>query len=164
VLFSPMPFGAFQPLKPAPGRPATISPGADINPEFKDLAQAWGWKMIAEHEKMDRDHPVGTAARSCSRASVVEKLRTAWVRKAPSGSFDSAPPSAAPRDKSVRRSAQDDGFVGVLKKDIPNKLALMGLLPGLSSAVPVRQAQGWPYGTRFGDGLLLWSRTMFTKS
>jgi hypothetical protein len=41
--------------------------------------------------------------------------------------FDSAPPSAASRDKSVRRSAQDDDFVGVLTKNIPNKLALMGL-------------------------------------
>jgi hypothetical protein len=30
------------------------------------------------------------------------------------------------RDKSVKRSAQDDDFVGVLKKNIPNKLALMG--------------------------------------
>jgi hypothetical protein len=30
-------------------------------------------------------------------------------------------------DKSVRRSAQDDDFVGILKKNIPNKLALMGL-------------------------------------
>ena len=49
------------------------------------------------------------------RASVVEKLRTARVRQAPSGSFDSAPPSAVSRHKSVRRSAQDDVFVGVLK-------------------------------------------------
>jgi hypothetical protein len=23
-----------------------------INPEFKDLAQSWGWKMITVHEKM----------------------------------------------------------------------------------------------------------------
>jgi putative endonuclease len=23
-----------------------------VNPEFKDLAQSWGWKMIAVHEKM----------------------------------------------------------------------------------------------------------------
>jgi putative endonuclease len=23
-----------------------------INPEFKDLAQTWGWKMITMHEKM----------------------------------------------------------------------------------------------------------------
>jgi hypothetical protein len=45
------------------------------------------------------------------RASVVEKVRAAWVRQAPSGSFDCAPPGAASRDKSVRRSAQDDVFV-----------------------------------------------------
>jgi hypothetical protein len=51
-----------------------------VNPEFKDLAQTWGWKMITAHEKCTRDHQVGIAARSCSRASVVEKLRTAWVR------------------------------------------------------------------------------------
>jgi predicted GIY-YIG superfamily endonuclease len=25
-----------------------------INPEFKNLAQSWGWKMITVHEKM---HP-----------------------------------------------------------------------------------------------------------
>jgi predicted GIY-YIG superfamily endonuclease len=24
-----------------------------VNPEFKDLAQTWGWKMITVHEKMD---------------------------------------------------------------------------------------------------------------
>jgi hypothetical protein len=23
-----------------------------INPEFKDFAQTWGWKMITVHEKM----------------------------------------------------------------------------------------------------------------
>jgi len=54
------------------------------------------------------------------------------------------------RDESVRRSAQDDDFVGVLKKNIPYKLVLMGLRPGLSSAssaVPVRQAQGRLRGT-----------------
>jgi hypothetical protein len=41
--------------------------------------------------------------------------------------------SAVSRDKSVRRSAQDDVFVGILKKNILNKLALMGLRPGLST-------------------------------
>jgi len=35
--------------------------------------------------------------------------------------------SAVPRDKSVRRSAQDDDFVEVSTKNIPNKLALMGI-------------------------------------
>jgi hypothetical protein len=31
----------------------------------------------------------------------------------------------------VGRSAQDDDFVGALTRNIPNKLALMGLCPGL---------------------------------
>ncbi len=39
-------------------------------------------------------------------ALVVEKLRAAWVRQAPSGSFDSAPSSAVSSDRSVMRSAQ----------------------------------------------------------
>jgi len=50
--------------------------------------------------------------------------------------------SAVPLDKSVRRSAQDDDFVGILKKNIPNKVALMGLRPGLSSAVPRSTSSG----------------------
>src|SRR5450631_3098493 len=70
------------------------------------------------------------------RASVVEKLPAALARQAPSGSFDSAPLSTAAPDKPSRRSAQDDGFAGVLMKNIPIRLTLMGLRPGLSSAVP----------------------------
>jgi hypothetical protein len=57
--------------------------------------------------------------------------------------------SAVSRDKSVRRSAQDDVFVGILTKNILNKLALMGLRPALSSAVPVRQAHGRLCGAHF---------------
>jgi hypothetical protein len=34
--------------------------------------------------------------------------------------------STVARDKSVRRSAQDDDFAGVLTKNIQSKLALMG--------------------------------------
>src|SRR6266702_4965199 len=45
-------------------------------------------------------------------------------------SFDSAP-SAVLRDKSVRRFAQDDDFVGGLKKNTPNRLTLVGRSPGL---------------------------------
>ncbi len=41
--------------------------------------------------------------------------------------FDSAPPSAVSRDKSVRRSAQDDDFVGVLTKNIPNQVSAYAL-------------------------------------
>ena len=32
-----------------------------INPEFKDLAQTWGWELITVHEKMYRDHQVRIA-------------------------------------------------------------------------------------------------------
>jgi hypothetical protein len=46
--------------------------------------------------------------------------------------------SAVSRDRSAKRFAQDDGFVGVLKKNILNELALMGLRPGLSSARAVQ--------------------------
>jgi hypothetical protein len=35
--------------------------------------------------------------------------------------------SAVSRNKSVRRFAQDDDFVGILTKNILNELALMGL-------------------------------------
>jgi hypothetical protein len=56
MLTLPMLFGAFQ--SPSPHRaapPATVfplGPHCPINPEFKNLAQTWGWKMITVHEKM----------------------------------------------------------------------------------------------------------------
>jgi hypothetical protein len=40
--------------------------------------------------------------------------------------------SSVSHDRSVTRSAQDDDFVGVLTKNIQNKLALMGHSPGLA--------------------------------
>src|ERR1700733_1819911 len=47
--------------------------------------------------------------------------------------------SAVSRDKPVWRSPpHDDDFLGVLKKNIPNKLALMGRSPELRSAVQPR--------------------------
>jgi hypothetical protein len=49
------------------------------------------------------------------------------------GSFDSAPPSVLTRDRSVRRSAQDDVFVGVVTKNIPNTLALQDAVLGWDS-------------------------------
>jgi hypothetical protein len=80
VLILPVPFAPFHPPKPAAGGPATVFPqsrkqklvplamsGGDIyislqpyrhnlirttHPEFKDLAQTWGWKMISVDEKM----------------------------------------------------------------------------------------------------------------
>jgi len=38
--------------------------------------------------------------------------------------------SAMSRDESVRRSAQDDDFVGILKKNIPKKLAVWDAVLG----------------------------------
>jgi hypothetical protein len=52
--------------------------------------------------------------------------------------------SAVSPDKSVRRYAQDDDFVGIWTKTILNKLALMGLRPGLKFSRPS--------GTRFRNG------------
>src|SRR5882757_5627221 len=51
-------------------------------------------------------------------------------------SFDSAP-RAVPRDKSVRRFAQDDDFVGGLKKNTPNRLTLVEL----TSWVEIRETK-----------------------
>src|SRR5260370_32297739 len=48
--------------------------------------------------------------------------------------FDSAP-SPVPRDKSVRRFAQDDDFVGGLKKNTANRLTLVGRSPGVWSFI-----------------------------
>jgi hypothetical protein len=67
MLILPMLFGAFQPPSPhlifaQPSLGKNNSKGwrrakklcliRTINPEFKDLAQTWGRKMITEHEKM----------------------------------------------------------------------------------------------------------------
>ncbi len=50
-------------------------------------------------------------------------------------------------DRFATRSAQDDGWVRALKKYVSGRLALTGLRPGLSSAVPFDRAQGRLYGT-----------------
>jgi hypothetical protein len=64
VLILPMPFEPFQPPKPAPEKKLNLM--RTIHPEFKEVAQTWGWEMITVR--------VPTAWRSRSRASVVEKL------------------------------------------------------------------------------------------
>jgi hypothetical protein len=76
------------------------------------------------------------------RVLVIEKLRTASIGCSSSRSFDSAPSSVVSRDQSVTRSAQDDDSVGVLKNNIPNKLAFMGRLPGKD-----RETESVPKGT-----------------
>jgi putative endonuclease len=56
-----------------------------INPEFKDLAQTWGWKMITVHEKVYPCHQVRTEGRSCSPASVSKRLEQYEDDKHPRG-------------------------------------------------------------------------------
>jgi hypothetical protein len=70
---------------------------------------------------------------SFCRASVVEKLRAAWVRSAPPRSFDSAPQALYHPINLLRRCAQDDDSVAVLTKTTLNKLAFMGHRPGLAN-------------------------------
>jgi hypothetical protein len=51
MLILPMPFGAFQPLKPRTWR-KEAHPHSDDQSEFKDLAQTRGWRTITMREKM----------------------------------------------------------------------------------------------------------------
>src|SRR6266704_2916707 len=74
--------------------------------------------------------------------------------------FDSAP-SAVPRDKSVRRFAQDDDFVGGLKKNTPNRLMLVGLASWARfSHTPSKS--DFSVG-QFGQHLRGWGRDCLTK-
>jgi hypothetical protein len=67
---------------------------------------------------------------------VVEKLRVAWIKIRTAGVLRLRATTAVSRDKSIRRSAQDDDFVGGVRKNIPDKLALMGRSPGLAKSKP----------------------------
>ena len=94
-----------------------------IKPEFKDLAQTWEWKKRCIRDpqvRMAADPVVGFGGRKAP--SSMGNLSTAEVLRLRAT-------SAVSRDQSVRRSAQDDDFVGVLTKNIPDKLALMGRSP-----------------------------------
>jgi hypothetical protein len=61
------------------------------------------------------------------------------------------------RDKSVKRFAQDDDFVGVLEKNTPSKLALMGLRPTqgdeerLGPATTLYRTVAFPLSSRGAD-------------
>jgi hypothetical protein len=77
--------------------------------------------------------PGKTVAVRQVRASVLERVPTAWVGQVALGflrlrsgqALRLRAPSAVSCDESVRRFAQDDDFVGVLKKR-SRRLALMG--------------------------------------
>jgi hypothetical protein len=55
------------------------------------------------------------------------------------------------RHVAVRRFAQDDDFVGVLKKNIPNMLAVMGIVPD-NSTVQITMKS-----CTMTDEILLWA-------
>jgi hypothetical protein len=108
--------------------PLRFFPGA----ENQEPGSTWRSKMITVHEKMYPRPSSPYRSRSCCRTSVVEKLRAAWVKMSTAGVLRLRATSAVSRDKSVRRSAQDDDFVGVLTKNSLNKLnklALMDVAP-----------------------------------
>jgi hypothetical protein len=122
VLILPMLFGAFQP----PGGPAIVFP--------------WAENQETLHRPGDgKDVPVTI---ECVSRQIL--LSGFGGRKAPSsmGKISTAEvlrlraTSAVSRDQSVRRSAQDDDFVGILTKNIRDKLALMGQGPGLAARIP----------------------------
>ncbi len=125
-LILPMPLGAFQPPKPAPGGPATVFPaGRDKNCwHLTNVPQLHSLQPYTHQARLAADPVLGLRW---------PKAPSGMGKISPSGSFDSAPPSVVSRDKSARRSAQDDDFVGVLTKNHPDKLALMGLRSGLHS-------------------------------
>jgi hypothetical protein len=104
-------FSSLLPLSCPKGKDADVK-RACMAAENVDVAAAGHSKMLAVLVLGPRERPWRVRQ---VRASVVEKLRAAWVRSAPPGSFDSAPSSAVSRDKSVRRSAQDDDFVRGLR-------------------------------------------------
>jgi hypothetical protein len=62
---------------------------------------------------------------------VVEKALTAWVRISVAGVLRLRALEPSVSDRSAKRFAQDDDFVGVLTENIQNKLALMGQRRGL---------------------------------
>ena len=85
-----------------------------INPEFKDLAQTWGWKMITVHEKCTRDRQVRRQLLFYGLGG--RKAPSSMGKISPAGVLRLRATSVVERDKAVRRSAQDDDFVGVLTK------------------------------------------------
>ena len=117
MLILPMLLGAFQPPKPG----NWICCGTHLMVTGISLHAL----IIIFHAQVFR--PRGkTVAHPSVRTSVVQKLRAAWVDQRHQVLRLRAI-SAVARDKPVRRSAQDDVFVGVLKKNIQSKLVRRGL-------------------------------------
>ncbi len=80
-------------------------------------------------KRCTRDHRVRTAGRILFSGLGGRKAPNGMDKISTAGVLRLRATKRCSRDKSVRRSAQDDDFVEVLKKNIPNKLALMGRSP-----------------------------------
>jgi len=87
MLILPMPLGAFQPPKPAPGGPATVFPWGreqelirTIHPEFKiprtDLKDGSGLERM---KRCTRDHRVLRAIKRCVTRKTCDALRSATI-------------------------------------------------------------------------------------
>jgi hypothetical protein len=128
VLILPTLLGPFQPPKPASGGPATVFPLGRV------LRTCWHLAMSGGHIYILSSH-TGTlyAGRILLLGLGGRKAPNSMGKISTAGVLRLRATSALSRDKSVRRSAQDDDFVGVLKKNIPNILALMGRSPGRNS-------------------------------
>src|ERR1700722_19078952 len=96
MLILPMPLGVFHPPKPA-------------------SRIALGLEMMTMHEKIARDHQVRTAANPVLGLGG-RKAPSSIGKTSPAGVLRLRASSAVSRGKAVRRSAQDDDFVGVLRK------------------------------------------------
>ena len=84
-------------------------------------------------KRCTRDHQVGTAGRILFSGLGGRKAPNSMDKISIFGVLRLRATKRCLRDRSVRRCAQDDVFVGVLKANIQNKLALMGLSHGLCS-------------------------------
>jgi hypothetical protein len=116
VLILPVVFGAFQPPSPHRAAPLRFFPGAENQETLHRPGD--GKDVPVTIKSVGQQIPLsGFGGR---------KAPNSMGKIGPPRSFDSAPHSAVSRDQSVRRSAQDDGFVGVWTKNILNKLGAYG--------------------------------------
>jgi hypothetical protein len=135
VLILPMLFERFRPPKPAPGGPDTVFPrgreqelvaSCDVRRPHLHSRQLYKRALHWRYQQ-PRDHQVRTAGRILFSGLGGRKAPNSMDKISTAGVLRLRATSVVSRNKSVRRSAQDDDFVGVLKKNIPNKLALMRL-------------------------------------
>jgi hypothetical protein len=94
-------------------------------PSLKTLHRPGDGRRLQSMKRCSRDHQVRTAGRILFSGLGGRRAPNCVGNISSAGVLRLRATSAVSRDKFVRRSAQDDVFVGILKKNIPNKLALM---------------------------------------